>query len=146
MGCWKKQSIITNESNSTPEKPAKQNVEKENPSKELTLKERVVGTYEYAEGKDTAWFSLLENGVVEAYVKGKKVRKDIRWKISNDRELHFVIKGGGVRILSINPDDSLTPVKFYFDKNSQMTFQNTKSEKPAEGKAKSIKDPTLEAH
>jgi len=159
VGFGKKQSTNTNEGNNTQAKPAKQKVGKETPSdggdnnnqsaakkpvKELTLEEKVVGTYEYAEGKDTAWFSLLENGVVEAYVKGKKVRKDVRWKISNDRELHFVIKGGGVRILRINPDDSLTAVKFYFDKNSQMTFQNTKSEKPAEGKAKSVKDPTLE--
>ena len=140
VGCGEKQSIITNKSNSTPEKPAKQNVEKENPSKELTLKERVVGTYEYAEGKDTAWFTLLENGLVEGYEKGKKVKKDIRWKISNNRELHFVIKDGGVKVFSLNPDDGLTRVKYYLDKKSQMTFHRvTKSENPAEDKTKSVK-------
>ena len=87
VGCGKKQSTNTNESNNAPVKTAKKKAEKETPSKgddknstttkpskELTLKEKVVGTYELELKKfcETHRYVLLDNSIVEYYLDGKK--------------------------------------------------------------------------
>jgi hypothetical protein len=78
------------------------------PVKELTLEEKVVGTYEDEDRYgDTYRTVLLENGVSEYYENGKKVEEG-KWSISKEGEMHIIDDVGDILVLSINKDESIT--------------------------------------
>jgi len=79
------------------------------PVKELTLEEKVVGTYEIKEGEVTIKHVHLENGVFEWYENGKK-REAVKWSISKDGEIHveYKYKYGHIAVFRINKDGNLT--------------------------------------
>ena len=130
VGCGKKQSTNTNESNNTPEKTAKKNVEKETPSKgddnnsttskpaddtnatKLTPEERkVVGEYEFKNEiglvrKDV----YLANGNFEDYLDGEK-QEEGKWKVV-DGELHVEGETFVVLVSRINKDGSITDIAY----------------------------------
>ena len=125
VGCGKaKQPASTNQSNNTPEKPAKQKPEKETPSKgddknstsakpvkELTLREKVIGTYELELKKfgETQRYVLLDNSTVEYYLDGKKEEAEHKWSIV-DKEVHIERENRAVSVFSINKDESITGI------------------------------------
>ena len=80
------------------------------PVKELTLEEKVVGTY----GANLRWGNygvvLLENGVVEIYENGKKEEEGFKWKISKDGELYLGNENIYTEVYRINKDGSITAV------------------------------------
>ena len=122
VGCGKnKQPTNTNESNNTPVKTAKKKAEKETPSKgddknstapkpvkELTLREKVVGTYESMHPKGAYSIALLETGIMKMYQNGRQIEEEDSWKISTDGEAHIDHQDGFTSIWKINPDSSLT--------------------------------------
>ena len=110
VGYGKKQSTNTNESNNTPEKPAKKKAEKETTSKELTLRERVVGTYEAKEDGITHRAVFLDNGIFEAYTNGKKEEKEGKWSISEEGEIHIAHEYGNIYVFSIDKDGIITGI------------------------------------
>ena len=71
------------------------------PVKELTLEEKVVGTYEIKEGEVTIKHVHLENGVFEWYENGKK-REAVKWSISKEGKIHVEDKYGEIHVFSIN--------------------------------------------
>ncbi len=73
----------------------------EKPVKELTLREKVVGEYEMKEGEDTLRIVLLENGVGEEYVNGKKEDDDAKWKLVDGERDYFPKKEEQVTIKKI---------------------------------------------
>ena len=77
--------------------------------KELTLREKVVGEYEFKKNGDTRRAVLLENGIAEFYRNGKKREKECKWEISKESEIH-VIEDDYVGIFRINPDGSKTQI------------------------------------
>ena len=77
------------------------------PVKELTLREKVVGTYEVKVEEDTHRGVLLENGIFEVYENGKKEEKEGKWKISKEGELHDIYNGD-IFVFRINKDTSIT--------------------------------------
>ena len=103
VGCGKKQSGNTNESNNTPENSAKKKVEKTTPSKE-----NVVGTYEWKYGGNTIISVLQEKGIYKEYNSGKTDEREYKWKIGEDGEIHIDNKLDGVTVFRINPGGSLT--------------------------------------
>ncbi len=123
VGCGKKQSVNTNEGNDTPENSAKKEV-KETPSKgddkssttakpvkELTLREKVIGTYELELKKfgETQRYVLLDNSTVEYYLNGKKEEAEHKWSIV-DKEVHIERENRAVSVFSINKDESITGI------------------------------------
>ena len=90
--------------------PTDQNTTKAKPVKEqareLTLEEKVVGTYEGKKDGFTFRVVLLENGIVEFYNNGEKEEDDGKWKII-DGELH-ANDGISVGVLRKNKDNSIT--------------------------------------
>jgi hypothetical protein len=56
------------------------------PVKELTLREKAIGTYETKEDGFTFRVVLLDNGILEFYNNGNKTREN-KWTISNG-EIH----------------------------------------------------------
>ena len=90
----------TNEVDGTTEKPVK----------ELSLEEKVVGTYEAKEDGDTYKLVFLENGIWEGYENGKKSKGDYKWSISKDGELHIVGKDGDIGVHRINKDGNITGI------------------------------------
>ena len=93
-----------------PTNPTDQNTTKAKPVKEqareLTLEEKVVGTYEGKKDGFTFRVVLLENGIVEFYNNGEKEEDDGKWKII-DGELH-ANDGISVGVLRKNKDNSIT--------------------------------------
>ena len=81
------------------------------PVKELTLREKVVGTYEVKVEEDTHRGVLLENGIFEVYENGKKEEKEGKWKISKEGELH-VTRYDDVYVYRINKDGSVTQISY----------------------------------
>ena len=77
------------------------------PVKELTLEEKVVGEYEIKEDGNTGRLVLLENGIAEAYLNGKKAEDEGKWKIV-DGEIHA--DDGGIVVFSINKGSSITAI------------------------------------
>ena len=106
VGCGKKQSTNTNEGNNTPVIRAKQKT-----PKELTLRERVVGTYELELKKfgETQRYVLLDNSTVEYYLNGKKEEAKHKWSIV-DKEVHIERENRAVSVFSINKDESITGI------------------------------------
>ena len=90
------------------------------PTKELTpeenkaLRDSVVGTYEqkYVDGV-TYRVVLLDNGVYEWYVEGKK-SAEAKWEIVN-RQIHCDYGSGEINIIRINQDKSITLIAFIRD-------------------------------
>ena len=79
----------------------------EKPVKELTLREKVVGTYEIKEGGETLRAVFLANGFVEDYENGKKLENKSKWKIAKG-ELHVIHETGYITVHRINKDSSMT--------------------------------------
>jgi len=82
---------------------------KSKPVKELTLREKVIGTYELKKDGITGRAVLLENGVYEWYVNGKKEAEEGKWKVVNG-EIHVETKDGRILVLRINKDKSITNI------------------------------------
>ena len=95
-----------NTSTNSPPKPTDQNSTKPTPTKELSLREKVVGSYEGKKDGFTFRVVLLENGIVEFYNNGEKEEDDGKWKII-DGELH-ANDGISVGVLRKNKDNSIT--------------------------------------
>ena len=108
VGCGKKQSTNTNESTPTTN-TNKVDGTTEKPFKELTLREKVVGTYENKED-NTSRGVFLDNGVWEVYYGGKK-NGEHKWIIV-DGELHMYRSAededGLIGVFRINKDGSIT--------------------------------------
>ena len=107
----------------------------EEPVKELTLEEKkVVGAYEIKEGEGTGREVLLENGVAESYINGKKLEYIYKWSISEDGEIHIEDKDGIISVWGINKDKSITWIadidkdgeREDFPKEEQVTFKKIK--------------------
>ena len=82
--------------------------------KQKALRDSVVGEYEHKEGGHK--FVFLENGTAEGYSNGKKREAESKWIIV-DGEIHIKIKEthrveGGIYVLRINKDDSITRIAF----------------------------------
>ncbi len=147
VGCGKKQSTNTNESNNTPEKTAKKNVEKETPSKgddnnsttskpaddtnatKLTPEERkVVGEYERkTDSGYTKRLVFLDNGVFEGYGNGKK-REGGKWAISKGGEIHITNPDGDIIVSRINKDRSLTVIVLIDENGKREDFSREQQE------------------
>ena len=80
------------------------------PVKELTLEEKVVGTYEYIKDGDTIRMVFLENGIWEGYENGKKEDGEGKWKITKEGEIHIIDGRGDIDVVRINKDGSITAV------------------------------------
>jgi len=81
------------------------------PSKELTLKEKVVGSYELELKKfgEIHRYVLLDNSKVEYYLDGKKEEAEHKWSIV-DKEVHIERENRAVSVFSINKDESITGI------------------------------------
>ena len=104
----------------------------EKPVKELTLEQKVVGTYELKIDGNTKRIVILESGICEWYANGKKEREEAKWKIVNG-EIHFTDEDGIIDVMRINPDDSLTFIAYIRDgkrtdepKENQTTLKKIK--------------------
>ena len=100
VGCGKQEQADTNESTPTTT---------EKPVKELTAEEKVVGEYEMKKDGKTLRIVLLETGVAEKYIDGKKEDEERKWKIV-DGEIHIIEGSGHITIIRINKDGSLTNI------------------------------------
>ena len=116
VGCGKQEQADTNESTPTPNtnEVSGPRVQPDGDVdllvKELTLEEKVVGTYEHKDKDgDTYRGVFLENGVFENYRNGKKLEEDYKWSIRKDGELHIADKDGIV-VFRINKDGSITAI------------------------------------
>ena len=73
------------------------------------LSDNVLGEYEvgkYEDYGDTHKYVLLENGILEWYVNGKKTR-ELKWKIVKE-EIHVKYDSGWIDVYRINQDKSIT--------------------------------------
>ena len=107
----------------------------DNNATKLTAEEqKVVGEYEHKRGEDTYRVVLLENGIAERYINGKKDEREFKWKITKEGELHYTYSNGYIMVYRINKDGSLTPIadisKFgkreEAPKEAQLTFKKIK--------------------
>ena len=104
------------------------------PVKELILKEKVIGTYEFKEGGDTYRAVLLENGIWKDYKNGKRVGGECDWGISKEGKLHATNHNGVTGILRINNDGSITHIAYIpkggkredYPKEEQSTYKRIK--------------------
>jgi len=102
------------------------------PVKELTLREKVVGAYEAKEGGVTMKFVLRDNGIIEAYLNGKKREEEAKWKIV-EGQIHLIDGSGNIDVFRINKDGSITDIaRIYKDgkreeepKENQYTLKKT---------------------
>ena len=80
-------------------------------AKELTLREKVIGTYELELKKfgETQRYVLLDNSTVEYYLNGKKEEAEHKWSIV-DKEVHIERENRAVSVFSINKDESITGI------------------------------------
>ena len=135
VGCDKQEQTDTNES--TPSTNTnKINGTTAKPVKELTLEEKIVGTYEKKFNEGTMKLVILENGTVEKYKNGEKT-DDFEWKIVG-KEVHL---GGGmppVGVCKIEPNGDLTTIAEIWKrerkdekKEDQITFKKIKTEDKA---------------
>ena len=108
MGCGKQEQADTNESTPTTN-TNKVDGTTEKPVKELTLREKAIGTYGIKGDGDTYRVVLLETGIVEKYRNGKKHEEEDKWKIVND-ELHIIDTDGDADVIRINKDGSITNI------------------------------------
>jgi hypothetical protein len=112
------------------------------PVKELTVEEKVVGTYEMKipQAKEISIrMVFLENGVYEGYIniggefEGWVKEIETKWSISREGEVHSILEEG-IGVLKINKDGSLTAIALIdkdgkrgdYPKEKQGTFIKTK--------------------
>jgi hypothetical protein len=133
VGCGEQEQTDANESTPTTN-TNKVDGTTEKPDKELTLEEKVVGAYELKKDGDTMRMVFLDNGIMEAYLNGKK-DGDGKWMISKEGELHVAAKDGigSIAVNRINKDGSITWIaviiegkRTEFPKENQMTFNKIK--------------------
>jgi len=92
------------------------------PVKELTLEEKVVGTYEYIiEDGTTLKVVLLENGKAEGYTNGKKEGEGTRKIVEG--KIHVIDENGDGAVYRINKDGSITLIAWTED-GKQEDVQN----------------------
>ena len=110
VGCGKQEQADTNESTPTTN-TNKVNGTTAKPVKELTLREKVAGTYELELKKfgETQRYVLLDNSTVEYYLDGKKEEAEHKWSIV-DKEVHIERENRAVSVFSINKDESITGI------------------------------------
>ena len=107
------------------------------PVKELTLRGKVIGTYEIIllDPKGFAVRAIfLDNGIVENYNNGKKVEVEFKWEITKEGELLLTHLGSDRYIYSINKNKSITNIAIIdkdgeredVKKEEQMTFKKIK--------------------
>ena len=100
---------VTEDNNTKPIEVADTNATK------LTAEEqKVVGEYELKLDGGTERVVLLENGIVDTYVDGKKEESEGKWKLTKGGELHTIFYGN-VLIYRINKDGSITFVGYTRD-------------------------------
>jgi len=102
------------------------------PAKELTLREKVIGTYERKKGRTTLRVVFLDNGASELYGNGELMAEGGKWMIV-DGELHGLGPDGNVGIWRINEDKSITSIGGILDgkrinvpKDKQFTYKKIK--------------------
>ena len=105
VGCLKKEQtnqkqIVTKKANEAAEPLP------EKPIKGLTLEEKVVGAYEWKGEGDTVRKVLLENGISEGYVNGKKDGNG-KWKLV-EGQIHDTDGIGSIAVNRINKDGGIT--------------------------------------
>ena len=100
----RKQKKKAAEDNNT--KPIK--VADTNATKLTAEEQKVVGEYEIKRVGFTSKFVLLENGVYEWYVNGKKEEEE-EWSVVKG-EIHTVYEFGTIGIYKINEDKSITQI------------------------------------
>ena len=79
------------------------------PEEKKALRDSILGEYEvgkYEVYGDTHKYVLLENGILEWYVNGKKTR-ELKWKIVKE-EIHVKYDSGWIDVYRINQDKSIT--------------------------------------
>ena len=105
VGCGKQEQTDTNKSTPTTNTNVVDGTT-EKPVKELTLREKAIGTYEAKEGEDTIRVVLLETGIGEGYENGKKKTDDAKWELV-EGEIHLTQSRQDIVVFSINKDGSL---------------------------------------
>ena len=130
MGCGKQEQTDTNESTPTTN-TNKVNGTTAKPVKELTLEEKIVGTYEKKFDEGTMKLVILENGTVEKYNNGEKT-DDFEWKIVG-KEVHLGDGMPPVDVGKIEPNGDLTAIaeidgggRKDYSKEDQRTFKRIK--------------------
>jgi len=108
VGCGKDKHPKDETNKETPSKGDDNNGTTAKPVKELTLREKAIGTYEIKEDGNVVRSVFLENGITEAYLNGKKTEHEGKWKIV-DGEIH-ANDDGGIVVFSINKDGSITAI------------------------------------
>ena len=112
LGCGEKQSTNPNEGNTTPAKTAKQNVEETpsintavEPAKKLSLREKLVGSYECNFDGIASKLVFPENGKVKTFTNGLKIDEET-WNISGT-EVH-IGEGNPMDVYKIESNGDLT--------------------------------------
>ena len=135
VGCGKQEQADTDESTPTTN-TNKVHGTTAKPVKELTLEEKVVGTYEGKIDGYAVRLALLDNGVLEDYNDSEKRNEEgqQKWKVV-DGEIHADDNTrGDIVVLSINKDGSLTAIATIdkdgkrkdIPKDNQKTFKKIK--------------------
>ena len=113
-----------------------QNTTTAKPVKELTLEEKIVGTYEKKFDEGTMKLVFLGNGTVEKYKNGEKT-DDFEWKIVG-KEVHLGDGMPPVSVGKIEPNGDLTTIAEIWKrerkdekKEDQITFKKIKTEDKA---------------
>ena len=111
VGCGKDKHPKDETNKETPSKGDDKNSTATKPVKELTLREKVIGTYELELKKfgETQRYVLLDNSTVEYYLDGKKEEAEHKWSIV-DKEVHIERENRAVSVFSINKDESITGI------------------------------------
>ena len=111
VGCGENEQPKEKVDNETPSKVDGKNSTAAKPVKELTLREKVVGTYELELKKfgETHRYVLLDNSIVEYYLDSKKEEEEHKWSIV-DKEVHIERENRAVSVFSINKDESITGI------------------------------------
>ena len=121
VGCGKQEKADTNESTPTTN-TNKADGTTEKPVKELTLEEKVVGTYEVKKYGKIFRIVLLETGIVEKYIDGKKDDEG-KWSISEEGKMYVIDGNGFIDVLRINKDKSITNIARIDKDGKRMDFE-----------------------
>ena len=126
VGCGKQEQTDTNESTPTTN-TNKADGTTEKPVKELTLEEKVVGSYEVSEeAGDTFKLVLLDNGRFEIHSDGKKVEEGT-WKI-DAKEVHVLGDGKEVAsVMKIESNGDLTHIANIGEERTELPFRKDRA-------------------
>ena len=137
-GCGKQEQTDTNESTLSTN-TNKVNGTTAKPENELTLEEKIVGTYEKKFDEGTMKLVFLGNGTVEKYKNGEKT-DDFEWKIVG-KEVHLGDGMPPVGVCKIEPNGDLTTIaeidgrgRKDYSKEDQMTFKKIKADEKSPAK------------